>query len=101
MDMDTARLAVGENAMAIRFIPVANGNNEKMPKYRAAISLTGGLSGLVLEAPIFKDAKTGKFTVSMPGGRFSALKAEPQTIEHGGKTVLLADPDVEGQRKLE
>jgi hypothetical protein len=73
-----------------------------MPKYRASVSLTGGLAGLVLEAPIFKDTKTGRYSVSMPGGRFSALKAEPKTIKGAdGTEHALAESSDRGLAKIE
>lgn len=83
----------------VRFVKVSNNSgNANSPKYRASISLQGALKGAVLEAPIFQDAKSGGYSVSLPGGRFAALKPEPMTVEVGGVTHILATPSEEGTR---
>lgn len=91
-----------ENFTVIRFVKQSNkGGSDKAPKFRALLSLQGALAGMVLEAPIFQDGKSGAYSVGMPGGRFKAIAAEPMTVESNGQRYILATPDEQGQRRLD
>lgn len=97
----SAAALVPENSVRVRFSAVTGSKSAKAPKFRVALSLGAALAGLVLEAPIFQDAKDGSYSVGLPGGSFAALKAEPKTMTHDGKLYILADTDPLGAAKLD
>lgn len=91
-------------SLAVRFVYV-QGKGEKLPIARAIVSMPAPMDGLTLTFPIFADrdksgAQTG-VTVSMPGGRFSALGAEQATVQGvDGKTHFLDHATMEGSAKV-
>lgn len=96
----TSAAIAPETSLKVRFTPVVGSKNAKAPKYRASIYLTGAMSGLVLEAPIFQDEK-GSYSVSMPGGRFAALRPANEIVKVGDLDIETTNLDPIGSKKAD
>jgi hypothetical protein len=88
------------NPYTVRFAASPANAKGNTPTHRWMIVMVDPLfKNTLLEGAIFKT--DGKYSVSMPGGRFGALKPAKLTLEHNGTVYTLSDDDPRGKDQID
>ena len=82
-----------DRALTVTFAAVVN-PSDNGPRYRYTVPVGSGIfANVMIEGAIFL-RKSGKYSVSLPGGSFPCLRpVQTKEVTRSGRNVVVDDPD--------